>query len=191
MADNNTEAEKDASVTMMPDMGAMTGSPVKKKITVPVWIIPIVAFVCMIPYYPLYQSGYKKGYSMIFKPGIGEMRKSNEYSRPLFPLMNNVINLRDPEIPKYLELSIQLAAREDAELSEFAVREGQIRDVVISLISKFRARDLDTVMEQRKLKRLLKDELNATLVKARVAEVYFTHFQIKILKKEKFISEGN
>jgi flagellar basal body-associated protein FliL len=170
----------------MPEMIGDIGTPSEGRgsVTVKIWILALAAVLLCAPYYLFYRMGYRNGFEAIFRPGISDLRRATRYSPPMYPLQGIRVNLADPGRERFLHASLQLALRSDAELSECALREAQLRDVLISFFTRHRSSDVDTETDRRRLKRLIKNELNATLRRARVTEVFFSEFQVRILKPE-------
>ena len=145
------------------------------------------ALVLMIPYYYFYEWGYQKGYSAIFKPRLEAMQPVSEYCRyALFPLRKVEVNLLDVNPRLCMVLSLHLGLKTNEELSECAAKESVLRDLVISVVSRFRSNEIASAENMNKLKRLIKDEMNATLSKARVVELLFSEYRMKILQPVKY-----
>jgi len=185
------EVESPDAAPLMPEMLGDIGAPKASasELRIKIWILGLVIIVLVAPYYFLYRQGYRSGYDAIFKPGISKIRKKMPVLDvgPMFPLENIDVNLSDQDVPKYISVSIQLELREDYELSECAVREAQLRDIMISFFAKLRSSEIDSISDRNRLKRLIQNVLNATLKRARVRKVYFNQFRVKLLEPEKKI----
>ena len=141
----------------------------------------------MVPYYFFYQWGYQKGYEDIFKPHLESMQPVSEYCKnALYPLRKIEINLLDTNPRMFMLLSLHLGVKTNEELSECSAKESVLRDLVISVVSRFKSSEIASAENMNKLKRLIKDEMNATLSKARVVELLFTENRIKILQPVKY-----
>lgn len=145
------------------------------------------ALLLMIPYYFFYQWGYQKGYEDIFKPHLESMQPVSEYCKhALYPLRKIEINLLDTNPRMFMLLSLHLGVKTNEELSECSAKESVLRDLVISVVSRFKSSEIASAENMNKLKRLIKDEMNATLSKARVVELLFSEYRIKILQPVKY-----
>lgn len=190
--ENKNEEKKPAEVSaspdlspMIPGLGGESGS--KKSLFLILGGCVFGALLLMIPYYYFYEWGYQKGYEQIFKPHLESMQPVSEYCKyALFPLRKIEVNLLDTQPRMFMVLSLHLGVKTDRELSECAAKESILRDLVISVVSRFKSSEIASAENMNKLKRLIKDEMNATLSKARVVEVLFSEYRIKILQPAKY-----
>lgn len=165
---------------MVPDLTS-GGVGKKHQITINIWLLIFILIILMVPYYAIYRYSYLKGYNYFFKQDPNGPRRQTKYSNPSYPILNLNINLNQTSVKQYLSLSLQLVIRNNDEITECTINEPMIRDLIISLITKYKSEELSSVTEQNKLKRLLKDAINASLSSARVVDIYFCDFQIKNL----------
>ena len=185
-ADKKT-AEESASPDLAPMIPGLEGGAEKNKALLIIGSCVFGALLLMIPYYYFYQWGYQKGYEAIFKPQLESMRPVSEYCKhALYPLRKIEINLLDANPRMFMVLSLYLGVKTNDELSECAAKESVLRDLVISVVSRFKSSEIASAENMNKLKRLIKDEMNATLSKARVVELLFTENRIKILQPVKY-----
>lgn len=183
-----TEAPAPDALPVMPDM-IVGGETVNKyDIKVRLWILITAIILLIIPYFFFYRYGYQKGYSEIFSKNENILQKKTEYNDPSFNISEITVNLMDTDSLKYLELSLRVTVREDNELSECVAREIELKDALITSISAFKSTDIDSVPEQSKLKRLMRDVMNATLQNSRVVDIYFNKYRIKLIKPENYIN---
>ena len=179
--------EESLPQNLTPIIPGLEGTAEKKNPFLLIGFCILGALFLMIPYYFFYQWGYQKGYDEIFKPRLESMQPVSEYCRnALFPLRKIEVNLLDVNPRMFMILSLHLGVKTNEELSECAARESVLRDLVISVVSRFKSSEIASPENMHKLKRLIKDEMNATLSKARVVEVLFTEYRIKILQPVKY-----
>lgn len=192
MADEEIKIENEVAtpdaLPVMPDMIVGGESGNKYEIKIKLWILITAIILLISPYFFFYRVGYKKGYSEIFIQNESILQKKSEYNDPSFNLSEINVNLMDTDSLKYLELSLRITLREDKELSECIAKEIELKDALITSISAFKSTDIDSVPEQSKLKRLMRDVMNATLQNSRVVDIYFNKFRIKSIKPENYIS---
>lgn len=186
VADKNP-AEDNASPDLAPLIPGLEGGTEKNKHWLLAGSCIFAALLLMVPYYFFYQWGYQKGYEAIFEPHLEKMQPVSEYSKyALYPLRKIAVNLLDANPRMFIVLSLHLGLKTNEELSECAARESILRDLVISVVSRFKSSEIASAENMNKLKRLIKDEMNATLSKARVVELFFTENRIKILQPVKY-----
>ncbi len=134
----------------------------------------------------------------------GAIRKSNEYLGPIYPLeeirtniLSSMISIESKtknnhnlvdEKDRVLEIKINLVLNHDDVIDEVNKRYPQIIDLLYELIHKRSYEELDSIPDQNKFKRLIKDELNAILSVAKVKEVYFEKFRIMPLQPVRLIN---
>ena len=180
--------EESVSPELTPMIPGMEGGAEKKQYALLIGGGIVAALILMIPYYFFYQWGYRKGYEEIFKPKLETMQPVSEYCRyALYPLRRIEVNLLDSQPRMYLVVSLHLGVKTNEELSECAARESILRDLVISVVSRFKSSEIASAENMNKLKRLIKDEMNATLSKARVVDVLFSEYRIKILQPVRYV----
>lgn len=187
VSEEKKPAEENASSELTPMIPGLEGAGENKKIFLLIGSCVFGALLLMIPYYYFYQWGYQKGYDQIFKPHLESMQPVSEYCKhALFPLRKIEVNLLDTNPRMFMVLSLHLGVKTNDELSECAAKESLLRDLVISVVSRFKSTEIASAENMNKLKRLIKDEMNATLSKARVVELLFSEYRIKILQPVKY-----
>ncbi len=186
------QAAPQPEMAMMPDMmGDSSNKGLKKIIPIPIWLLIILIIVFSTPYYFIHKISFNKGFDSLFKSNINSMRKKTKFSNASFPINKVVVNLRDYPSQKYVVLSFQLNLREDIELNECIMREAELRDLTILYLSRFQSAELDSLVELQRFKRLIKDEMNASLKEARITDIYFIRFEIRTLKSTQEINPEN
>jgi flagellar basal body-associated protein FliL len=172
------EVPLDGMPGMQDAMGGTGGGDTAKSITLRWWLVLILGIVVVSAFFGFYRYGYIIGYRSVYQGNLNNMQAQTPFTDPQYPIMGVQANLADDQIPKFINLSVHLALSNNEGLQECAMREAALRDVLLTLLTRKKSFDIDSATEQRKLKRLMKDELNASLEKTRVKEIYLTDFMI-------------
>jgi flagellar basal body-associated protein FliL len=173
--------------SMVPDLGGVGTTKPAGEITIKIWILIIVVVFIITPYFFIYLYGYQKGCGSIFQSSVNSVHLKSKYANPAYPILDLEVNLSDKNPKQFVKLSLSMILREDTELVECSAKEPVLRDLLIMLLSRYSSDELASPSELNKLKRLIKDEMNAILSESRVTEIYFTKFYLGILQPEKII----
>ena len=92
------------------------------------------------------------------------------------------------EQEKILELKVSLVLNNDEAIDEVNKRYPQIMDLLFTLVHKKSYEELDSIPDQNRFKRQIRDELNAILSRGKVKEVFFEKFRIMPLRSMKVIN---
>lgn len=158
-----------------------------KQISIKTWVLVLLIFIVAGSEYGVFKMGYYHGAESVYSSPLYTSRKKNQYSDPIYSMNDLEANLQDTDNPKSLILSIHLAISNDSGLFECASREAELRDKILSVLLEKRSWDIDTLSEENKLKRLIRDELNATLSTTKVRDIFFSKYKIRHLAKENLI----
>lgn len=172
---------------IVPDLN-VSGTKPPGQITLKIWLFILILLLLMAPYYFIYLFGVKSGQPQINLYDMKALQLKNRFSNPSYPILDLQVNLTDKNPKQYVDLSLNLILREDMELSECSAREAVLRDLLIYILSGYSASELSSPAELNKLKRLIKDEINAILSESRVTDIYFAKFNLKMLQPEKVIN---
>lgn len=104
---------------------------------------------------------------------------SSEWMGPIYPL-EVIMNLKsgEDENLEYVEMNISLELDNDALLKEIESKKTKITDILLSFMGEKSSAEINSIPEQNRLKRRIKELVNAHLLSGRVVKVYFTGFKI-------------
>ncbi len=105
-----------------------------------------------------------------------EMEENEEPIGAMYPLESFVVNLKGGG---YLRTQIQLEFSERDITPRFFVRQVQVRDGIITLLSSKTQDELSTPEGKDKLKSEIKDLVNEVMKKQEIKRVYFTQFVVQ------------
>jgi flagellar basal body-associated protein FliL len=187
-----------------PDMAGMPGGmmPAKagKDVVIPqlYFFIGIAVIILLIGggLYGAYYLGHQKA---VMREGA--VRKANEYLGPVYPLEIIRANItatgaeappgtavpapeKQPSDrqPRILEIKVSLVLNANEAVDEINKRYPQIIDLLFYLVQKKTYEELDSIPDQGRLKREIRDQLNAILSQAKVKDVYFERYRIMPVK---------
>jgi flagellar FliL protein len=110
---------------------------------------------------------------------IIEEIKATEHVGVMFDLGTFVVNLADPDIERYLKISIVLELKDQKVQQEAQKRLPEIKDAITTLLLTKRSTDLKTPEGIEFLKEEIAKRVNAILPLGGVKNVYFTEFIIQ------------
>ena len=193
------EPAPDVGATMpgaFPQAGAGRGIFVSLRLLI--ILVPSFVILILAGLYGAYSYGKIKS---LYREGM--VKKSNKYIGPVYPfdeivtnLMNPIIGIDDTTLTdtkdkdKMLELKINLVLTTDNAIDEINKRYPELIDHLFTLVHKKTYEDLDSLPDQNKFKRQIKDEFNNILSVPIVEKVLFEKFRIVPLKPVKVISWG-
>ncbi|MBI4650713.1 flagellar basal body-associated FliL family protein [Candidatus Desantisbacteria bacterium] len=107
----------------------------------------------------------------VFIPGINEMPIA------IAPLGDFIVSLNDSSNEKhYLKTSLSVELDKQEAVNEIKLREVQIKDIVIGVISSRDSVIILNPQEKDNIKKELQKAINLLLVKGKITNVYFTEF---------------
>jgi flagellar FliL protein len=103
-------------------------------------------------------------------------KKSQGYIYNMEPF---VVNLADPNQPRYLKIRISLESKEIKVNEEYEKRSPQLRDMILTLLSTKSYKDISDSEGKNRLREEITSRLNQLLSSFQVKAVYFTEFMIQ------------
>lgn len=105
--------------------------------------------------------------------------RSDSELGPMYALPEFVVNLSDPNWPRYIRLKVILEVKNKRVLKEMEERSPQIRDKVISVIRDKTVKDIQSSQGFEELRRELKRELDSIIGTDKINNLYFDGFVIQ------------
>ena len=90
-----------------------------------------------------------------------------------------MVNLADPGGKRFLKTTIKLKVGSPEVLEECKSRNFELRDMLLLILSGRETQEIATVEDKLALKKRLMENLNRTLRKGQVLDVYFTEFLVQ------------
>lgn len=91
-----------------------------------------------------------------------------------------VVNLMDDgQFPHYFKIELEMVLKDGSNLREIEVKKGELRDVVIVLLSSKRKRDLVSIEGKDRLRDEIVNRVNSVLRYATVNRIFFKDFIIQ------------
>jgi flagellar FliL protein len=90
-----------------------------------------------------------------------------------------IVNLADPNQPRYLKIRISLESKEMKVNEEYEKRLPQLRDMILTLLSSKSYKDISDSEGKNRLREDITSRLNQLLSSFQVKAVYFTEFMIQ------------
>ena len=103
-------------------------------------------------------------------------KKSQGYIYNMEPF---IVNLADPNQPRYLKIRISLESKEIKVNEEYEKRLPQLRDMILALLSSKSYKDISDSDGKNRLREEITSRLNQLLSSFQVKAVYFTEFMIQ------------
>jgi flagellar basal body-associated protein FliL len=98
---------------------------------------------------------------------------------PMYSLPEFVVNLNEPDWPRYVRIKVILEARDKNALKQIQGRTPQIRDRIITTIRDKSVKDMENSQGLERLRVELREELDSILGDGRVVNLYFDGFVIQ------------
>lgn len=137
-----------------------------------VFILGGVAFLAM-PY-------FKGGKSANSRTKANQAQKKEEVKATL-PLEPFLVNLADPDEPRFVKTTFQLGlAEEQGEKDEGAASMPAMRDSIITLLSSKTSEQILSAEGKEKLRAEIKSRVNTIAPKLKVVEVYIVDFVVQL-----------
>lgn len=111
--------------------------------------------------------------------GAGKEKRHQEEQGFIYNLDPFIVNLADPDEPRYLKIRISLEGNQKEQNEEFSKRIPQIKDTVLSILGKKTYSELLDTAGKEKLKEELIKSLNPKLAEFKFKAVYFTELVIQ------------
>lgn len=111
----------------------------------------------------------------------GEIFGFKNYNQlgPMYPLPEFVVNLSDPNWPRYIRLKVILEVKNKKVLKEVEDRGPQVRDKVISVIRDKTVKDIQSSQGFEDLRGELKREIDSIIGTDKINNLYFDGFVIQ------------
>ena len=90
-----------------------------------------------------------------------------------------VVNLANPDLPKYLKVKIEMESQESKPNEEFDKRQPQIRDTVLLILTGKTSKEVSDSEGKAKLKEEILQKVNQLLNGVKVKAIYFTEFVVQ------------
>ena len=150
------------------------------------WVIVILGLIFL--------SGAGIGAVIFFTPGAvpdsldfwgiknsakGEKEADKKRQGHIYNMEPFIVNLADPDQPRYLKLRISLESKEIKLNEEYEKGLPQLRDTTLTLLSSKSYKDISDSEGKKKLREEITSRLNQLLSSFQVKTVYFTEFMIQ------------
>lgn len=105
--------------------------------------------------------------------------KANQWMGAVVSFSINAMLAEDPDgIIKNLDVELFLELDNNEAIEEVVDKKNKLNDIFIGLIAEKKAKDVDSLAEQKRLKKRIKELANAYIYSGRVEKIYFTRFRI-------------
>ncbi|HEX6989555.1 MAG TPA: flagellar basal body-associated FliL family protein [Bacillota bacterium] len=122
-------------------------------------------------------AGAGAGYWVINGAGKGSLAAAREVQPsqpgPMFPLGSLMTNLSDQGRPRFIQVSLELEAADEATLAQLTARAGAVRDAVLRVLRATSAAELEAADGMAGLAERLRAAVNDVLDAGEVRQVYF------------------
>ena len=115
-----------------------------------------------------------------FKGQSKEAKKATKDMKGhLYAMDSFVINLANPDLPKYLKVKIEMESQESKPNEEFDKRKPQIRDSILLILTGKTSKEVSDSEGKAKLKEEILLKVNQLLQGVKIRAVYFTEFVVQ------------
>jgi len=98
---------------------------------------------------------------------------------PTFPLETFVVNLADPDLNRYLRVTMELEMDSPKLEEEMNKRLPQIRDTILRILPEKRSEKIQSAAGKTALRQEIMTAINAYLRSGKIVNLYFTEFVIQ------------
>jgi flagellar FliL protein len=112
-------------------------------------------------------------------PAKGKKEAAKKSQGHIYNMEPFIVNLADPNQPRYLKIRISLESKEMKVNEEYEKRLPQLRDMILTLLSSKSYKDISDSEGKNRLREDITSRLNQLLSSFQVKAVYFTEFMIQ------------
>jgi len=114
------------------------------------------------------------------KPQSEEAKKPpKDMKGYLYTMDPFVVNLANPDLPRYLKVKIELESQESKPNEEFDKRQPQIRDTILLILTGKTSKEISDSEGKTRLKQEILLKVNQSLRGVKIKAIYFTEFVVQ------------
>lgn len=175
----------DPSVDIAREKGETSPAPAKPK-KINKWLIVVLGFILFsgagigaVIFFAPWAVPDSLDFLAIKDPAKGEKEATKKSQGHIYNMEPFVVNLADPNQPRYLKIRISLESKEIKVNEEYEKRLPQLRDTILTLLSSKYYKDISDSEGKKRLREEITSRLNQLLSSFQVKTVYFTEFMIQ------------
>ena len=173
------------SLDIAREKGETSPAPAKSK-KISKWLIVLLGFILLsgggigaVIFFAPWGVPHSLNFLAIKNPAKGGKEATKKSQGHIYNMEPFIVNLADPDQPRYLKIKISLESKEIKVNEEYEKRLPQLRDTILTLLSSKSYKDISDSEGKKRLREEITSRLNQLLSSFQVQTAYFTEFMIQ------------